>query len=80
MYKEFKMKKKMKNVFARSMQMCTGAKLKKSVGGVHNAELPTNRRHSSPICRQRGLSLSFVGSVDEHYRYSATMLNIGSDT
>ena len=63
MYKEFKMKKKMKNVFAHSMQMCTGAKLKKSVGGVHNArvadkqtsfkpDLPTKRTFLE-FCRQR---------------------------
>ena len=36
----------------------SGAKLQKIVGGVHNPNLPTNRFHSRPICRQIGLSLS----------------------
>ena len=38
----------------------TGAKLMKSVGGVHNLNLATNRLRSSPICRQSRLSLSFT--------------------
>ena len=40
-----------------------GVKLKKIIGGVHSPNFSTNRLRSSPICRQIGLSLSFISNT-----------------
>ena len=39
-------------------------KAKDIFGGVHYPNLPTNRRRSRLICRQMGLSLSFVSKLN----------------
>jgi len=53
-------------------QWILGAKLENIVGVVHNSNYPTNRLRSSPICRNIGLSLSFI-IVEEHCWWTANV-------
>ena len=46
-----------------SLDLATGAKVKKSVGGVHNPNFPTTRLHLSPICQHFYQQYN----IDEYY-------------